>query len=371
MIIKIVKLLKDLDVNGKRVFLRADLDVPLEEGDVEAATRLTNIKPTVDWLVEHGASQIIIAGHIDRPTGPDPEKSTKKLLESLEKILGRKIEFVENFSGPVNTFPPASAQSDQQTNYDQKSNSDLRAVGNPSSVATAKILLFENLRFWPGEEKNDAEFAKLLATLADCYVNDAFGNCHRAHASMVALPSLLPHSAGIHLEEEVNQLTKLIEQPQKPFVAIVGGAKIETKLPVISNLVKIADHVLVGGELPVEVKKDGQTFGENVTVATLTDDDKDISIESARAFSQIISSAKTVVWNGPMGLFEEGKVEGTLTVANAIISSGAYSVIGGGDSTQFLGAKGLLSKFSFVSAGGGAMLEFLAGHEMPGIEALN
>jgi len=347
--------LVSLDVSGKRVFLRADLDVSITNSNdqtpnsnVDAVTRLTNIKPTVDWLAEHGALQIIIAGHIDRPKGPDPTKSTKNLVAVLEKILGQKIAFSEQLT-----------------------------INN--SQLTEKVVLLENLRFWEGEEKNDMEFAKQLANLADCYVNEAFGNSHREHASMVALPELFRHvedsehcrrAAGLHLEQEVSQLSRLSDSPEKPFIAIVGGAKIETKLPVISNLSKIADRVLVGGELPVEIKKNSQAFEQNVTVAILTSDNKDISGESAKQFAQIISDAKTVVWNGPMGLFEEGKIDGTLAVADAIAKSSAYSVIGGGESTQFLGSHGLLSKFSFVSAGGGAMLEFLAGKELPGIRAL-
>ncbi len=335
-----MKLLKDLDVVDKRVFLRADLDVPLEEGNVDIATRLTNVKPTVDNLVEHGASQVIIAGHIDRPTGPDPTKSTKNLLESLEKILGQNVAFSEQLT-------------------------------TGGSFKDNKIILLENLRFWPGEEANDMDFAKKLAEMADVYVNDAFGNCHRVHASMVALPLLLPHAAGIHLEEEVNQLTKLVDQPQKPFVAIVGGAKIETKIPVISNLCQIADWVLVGGELPIEIAKQNLKFAENVVVGQLTDDGKDINEATVGKFVSTIKDAKTIVWNGPLGLFEEGHVNGTLAIADAIAQSGAYSVVGGGDSTQFLGTKGILSKFSFVSAGGGAMLEFLSGKKLPAIEALS
>src|SRR3990167_9999053 len=181
-----MKILKDLDVTGKRVFLRADLDVPLESTNderlttnAESATRLQNIKPTVDYLLEHGATQIIIAGHIDRPEKPDPKLSTKQLVELLEKILGQKIEFVQDFTGPVSSFLPASARSNKlDPNSDSKSK-ELRADGNPSTAATPKILLFENLRFWPGEVGDSPELARELAALADIYVNDAFGNCHR------------------------------------------------------------------------------------------------------------------------------------------------------------------------------------------------
>lgn len=342
-----MKLLKDLDVTSKRVFLRADLDVPIAESRVErpetrgSATRLTNIKPTMDWLLEHKATQIIIAGHMGRPEGPDQKLSTKQLLEPLEGILGQKIGFCDQ-------RPETRDQDD-------------------------KIVLLENLRFWPGEVADSAELARELAELADVYVDDAFGNCHRAHASMVGVPKLLPHAAGLHLQLEVEKLTELMTFPKKPYVAIVGGRKIETKIPVVRNLGKVADSVLVGGYLVAEIhqqKFEIQNFGNNVEIGTLTPDSEDIDAQTTTKFTAVISTAATAVWNGPMGHFEAGSDRGTLAVAQAIIASGAYSVVGGGETTQFLAKNNLLSKFSFVSSGGGAMLEFLAGKKLPGIEAL-
>lgn len=346
-----MRLLRDLDVSGKRVFVRADLDVPLDGLDSvhhklesETATRLTNLRETIDYLVREGAKQIVIAGHIDRPTPRlrdgkpviDPEKSTNHLVEALANILKRDISFKEDLEGG--------------------------AIG--------EVVLLENLRFWDGEVKNDPEFAEKLANFADVYVNEAFGNSHREHASMVALPALLTHAAGLHLEEEVRVMKKLVETPARPFVSIVGGAKIETKLPVINHLAKISHHVLVGGELPKEIEKNGDKFAENVIVAKLTEDGFDIDLESAQRFANYISTARTVVWNGPMGFFEEGHEVGSRAVAHAILNSHAYSVVGGGDTTQFLEKHNLLGRFSFVSAGGGAMLEFLSGKTLPGIEAL-
>ena len=233
-----------------------------------------------------------------------------------------------------------------------------------------KIVLLENLRFWPGEVENGMDFAQELAQLADIYVNEAFGNCHRLHASMVLLPAILPSFAGLHLQEEVKVLSGLMHSPKRPYVAIVGGAKIETKLPAIENLVKVADVVLVGGELPAEIAKNGEKFGQKVHVAKLTEDQKDITDDSVKEFREIIKGAKTVVWNGPMGVFEEGFDRGSADVANAIIASGAYSVVGGGETSQFLTKAGIITKFSFISAGGGAMLEFFAGKALPAIEAL-
>lgn len=347
-----MKLLRDIDVSGKRVFLRGDLDVNVEQltinnSQLTEAARLQNLKPTVDYLLEHGARQIVIAGHIGRPSheaadgkAADREKlSTKNLVLVLEKLLGRKIAF--------------QADSGVQP---------LVGVG-------PLIVLLENLRFWDGEEKNEPEFAKILASLADVYVNDAFGVCHRNHASIAGVPAILPHAAGLHLEQEIIHLTESIKDPQRPFVAIVGGAKIETKVPVIENLAKIANTVLVGGELALQ----GETlrgYGDRVSIARLTEDGKDIDGDSIKQFTEIIKGAKTVIWNGPMGLFEEGFEAGTMAIAEAVIHSGSFSVVGGGETTQFLGLKNLLDKFSFVSSGGGAMLEFLSGKELPGIKAL-
>src|SRR3990167_4374846 len=255
-----MKLLSDIDVSQKRVFVRADLDVPVGEFTVKSsqysgATRLTNLKNTVDYLYKQGASKIIIAGHIDRPEKPDPEFSTKQLRFILEQILLRSVYFAQNLEKQVEGY----------------------------------LVLLENLRFFQGEIANDTAFAVKLLSLADIYVNEAFGNCHRNHASMVALPRLMPHAAGLHLAKEVAELSKILKGPQKPFVAIVGGAKIETKLPLVSNLAKIADFVLVGGELPVEIRTQNLTFAKNVIVANLTADVKDISDES------IISSKRRLL----------------------------------------------------------------------------
>lgn len=354
-----MNLLKDLDVGGKRVFVRADLDVSIgttnderltTNANSDGATRLTNLKPTIDYLVEKGAKQVIIAGHIDRPQGPDPSKSTKQLLEVLEKILGREMAFSERLTVD-----------------------SLQSTKESGISGQLSVVLLENLRFWPGETENDPGFAKILAKLADVYVNEAFGNSHREHASMAALPMLLPRAAGLHLEKEVEVMTKLLQTPQRPFVSVVGGAKIETKLPVIQNLAKISHHVLVGGELPKEYDESkimNQELRNKIVVAKLTDDGFDIDLESAHTFVRFIKEAKTIVWNGPMGLFEEGHDLGSKAVAAAILESSAYSVVGGGETTQFLEKHNLLWRFSFVSAGGGAMLEFLAGKELPGIKAL-
>ena len=422
-----MKVLSDIDVSGKRVFVRADLDVPSEQltlrctqghlfepepqsrrpelaervtidpstslragsSKLAESIRLKSLKPTVDYLLQHEASRIIIAGHIGRPSftkvteGKPPlyseELSTKQLLEPLEKILERRIDFLSNFvilndsEGSKKRDSSSSTQNDNQ------------------------LVLLENLRFWPGEVENDQEFAKKLASMADIYINEAFGNCHRNHASMAALPQLFtdvedlleserPRSrrpegfhprraVGLHLEKEVEVLGLLLDSPQRPFIAIVGGAKIETKVPAIENLARIADWVLVGGAIAREFQISNFKFQiSNVVVATSEVNDKDIDQESIGKFKQIISTAKSVVWNGPMGIFEEGFEKGTMAIAKAIVDSGAYSIVGGGETTEFLSSKELISPpaggFSFVSVGGGAMLEFLAGKKLPGLKAL-
>ena len=378
MTLKLVKTLSDIDVFGKRVFVRADLDVPLREAqgtngerlttnaELEISTRLTNLKPTVEYLLEHGASQIIIAGHIDRPLPRlangkpiiDPALSTRQLVPTLEKILGRQIVF--NSQLIVHPLRQRSEASSSQTEN----------AMNREPTTDNPLVLFENLRFWPGEEANDDEFARQLASLADIYVNEAFGNSHRSHASMDALPQLLPHAVGLNLQKEIDVLSELLKNPKRPFVAIVGGAKIETKVPVIENLSKVADFVLVGGELPHEILARQMKFADNVIVATLNKEGKDIDDDSIHQFIQQLEGVETVAWNGPMGLFEKGFEKGTLVVAKAIVDSGAYSMVGGGETTQFLASKSLLSKFSFVSSGGGAMLEFLSGKELPVLKAL-
>jgi len=351
-----VKQIVDLQVSGKRVLLRADLDIPLGEVSLEeSSTRLTNLKPSADLLFNSNA-KIIIIGHIDRPKVVDPTLSTKQLIDPLQKILKRTVVFKSDF--------PSSPEALEG----QVINPDNPDTG--SGVLASQVTLFENLRFWPGEVANDSDFASKLANLADFYVNDAFSVCHRNHASMVALPKLLPSAMGIHLKNEVDELSKVVRNPDHPLVVIVGGAKIETKLPVIENLSKIADFVLVGGELPIEIKKFDRRTADNVIVAELTGENKDLAEDSIQKFLKVIKSARLVVWNGPQGMFEEGYGHGTLSVAQAIIESGAHSIVGGGETTQFLEQNKLLTKFSFVSAGGGAMLEFLAGKKLPAIEAL-
>lgn len=353
--------LKEAKVSGKRVFLRADLDVPLKvkssklkvKSYIEDDTRLVAALPTIEYLLKHGA-EVIVAGHLGRPKLnqelriKNQEFSLLSVAEWFSKKLNIKYKKskIDNFEG--------------------------WEIG-PS------LLLLENLRFYEGEEKKDPVFSKKLAHLADLYVNDAFAMSHRNHASIVGITRYLPHFVGFHLEKEVEALSKVMINPKRPLVVIVGGKKIETKLPLVEKMHKIADYVLVGGKIAEESKVFLKVRHEKIIgrksvllVAELTLDGLSITEKSLYNFLDIIALSKTIIWNGPMGFIgeKEDKFLSTRKIAEEIIKSKAYSVVGGGDTVEFLNRIRLLDKFSFASTGGGAMLSFLSGEKLPGIEAL-
>lgn len=322
--------LDTLDLKNKRVLLRLDLDVPVENGVITEDSRLRASVPTVSYLQENSASQIIILGHRGRPDG------------KYDKSLN---------------FKPVEDQ--------------LREILKNEKIDDSKISFEENLRFNRGEEENDPNFAKELAKKGDIYVNDAFGVCHRETASIVGLPKLLPHAAGIHLLEEVEYLSRILENPKKPVVFVLAGGKME-KAVFIEKFLDHAEVVLVGGALALGVssycrEKDG---GMCVVAAQVTNDGKDITPGSAKNFAEIIKSAGTIVWNGPMGDIDSGFWDGTKIVAGAIANSQAYKVAGGGDTIHVLKELNIALKMDYVSVGGGAMLEFLAYDDLPGLRAL-
>lgn len=343
-----MKTIEDLDFQEKKVILRLDLDLPIENGKVKDSTRIQNSLPTVEKLLEKKCP-IIIIGHLGRPGGkPNSNLSTRLLLPTLKDILGREIIH----------FPSIFSPEVKDAIFQMKS---------------GDIFLLENLRFDPGEEACDPAFAQKLVSLGEVYVIDAFGVCHRHHASVALLPRLLPSAAGLRLAEEVLRLQKVIDNPERPLVAIIGGAKIETKLSVIENLGKIADWVLVGGKLPFEIahQTSAKDFGPKVVIGKLVSSHGDIDEETISQFCQVIKRAKMIVWNGPLGVVEDERFEkGTEAVAQAIDKSETISIVGGGDTVAALKKFGLLSHFTWVSSGGGAMLEFLAGKELPGIKVL-
>lgn len=335
--------IKNVNLKGKRVFVRADLDVPLSEFRViEDETRLVAGMPTIQYLLEKGA-RVIVGGHLGRPRGFDKNLSLEPVAKWFSikyKVLSIKYKKLEDFDG--------------------------WEIGE-------NLFLLENLRFYEGEEKNDPEFAQKLAKLADIYVNDAFAMCHRNHASIVGVPSLLSHYAGLRLQKEVEELSNILEKPKRPLVVIIGGQKIETKLPLIEKMEKFADFVLVGGKIAQEAKKVKANLNKKVIVADSNQEGTDITEESLNQFLSVIKNAKTIVWNGPLGRIGAQKVDserGTKELAKAIAQSSAYKVIGGGDTTEFVKRIGLFDKFDFVSTGGGAMLTFLSGEKLPGLEAL-
>ncbi|MEX2053499.1 MAG: phosphoglycerate kinase, partial [Patescibacteria group bacterium] len=334
-----LKTLKEAEVSGKNVILRADLDVPLRQaqGKLEVGEdyRLRALLPTLKYLLDQKA-RVLIIGHAGRPEGrPDPALSLKPLAGWFSKAVGEEVSFFEDWKLETGNW---------------------------------KLGLLENLRFWPGEEDDDPGFAKELSKLGDVYVNDAFAASHRSHASIVALPKLLPAFTGLRLEEEVRELGGVLENPARPLVFVLGGAKTETKMPLVPEFVKIADQVLLGGRLMFEEEL------KKITGVIFPSDDLDtfdIGPESRKKFAEIIAGAKTVVWNGPMGRWEEERyTAGTRAIAEALANSSARTIVGGGDTIAALSAFGLLEKMKYVSMGGGAMLEFLAGKSLPGLSAL-
>ncbi|EKD85801.1 MAG: hypothetical protein ACD_37C00606G0001 [uncultured bacterium] len=339
------KKIQDADIRDKKVLLRADLDVVIEDHKITDDSRLKASLETLKFLNDN-AEEIVIIGHLGRP-------------ERKEEKYGLKVVanwYANNFQLAISNF--------------QLNDFDAWKVG-------PNIILLENLRFDSREEENDQEFAKKLASLADIYINDAFASSHRVHASIVGITKFLPSFAGLHLQKEIEELSKIIEQPMRPLTIIVGGAKIETKLPLVEKMHQFADYVLVGGEIAENVGVLAKVAHENLVgkksilfVADLTSDNKDITEVSIQNFTQVINSSKTVVWNGPLGEVEKCFDLGTREIAKAIANCSAYTIVGGGDTVAFLKKEDLLSKFSFVSTGGGAMLEFLTGEELPGIEVL-
>jgi phosphoglycerate kinase len=330
---------RDADVSGKRVLVRVDFNVPLEDGRVADDTRIRAALPTLDLLLERGAEGLRLASHLGRPKGPDPALSMEPVRVHLRELIDDE-----------------------------------------------RIELLENTRFDPGETKNDPEFARRLAEGCDLYVNDAFGAAHRAHASTVAVAEILPAYAGLLLERELQELGALLESPERPFVAVLGGAKVEDKIGVLESLSKRADDLLIGGKMAEEVEHGSDyMLPRDVVAAAAFEADAeakvvpaeevpdgwlalDIGPETRAAFVERIREARTVFWNGPMGVFEwERFAAGTKAVAEAVARVGAHTVVGGGDSVRAIEELGLAERIDWVSTGGGASLELLEGKDLPGV----
>ncbi len=384
------KTVRDIDVKGKRVLVRVDFNVPIKDGKVGDDTRIRAALPTIEYLLQHGAS-VILFSHLGRPkNGPDPKFSMKPVADYLAGLVKAPVKFSEEAAGP-------------------------KAEQAAKALKPGEILVLENTRFYPGEEKNDMELAKQFANLADVYVMDAFGSAHRAHSSTEGVAHYKPAVAGFLMEKEIQYLGQAVSDPARPFVAILGGAKISDKIGVIRNLLSKADSILIGGgmantffkaqgypmgdslvenevlDLAKELLKEGGTkirLPVDLVIANGMDENAetkvmpvgpipdgwralDVGPKTVENFGKVIKSAKTVVWNGPMGMFEvKAFAKGTFGVAEAIASSKATSIVGGGDSAAAIMQSGLADKITHISTGGGASLEMLEGITLPGVAAL-
>jgi phosphoglycerate kinase len=385
------KTIRDIDVKGKKVLVRVDFNVPLKDGKVEDDTRIRAALPTIQYLTSHDAA-VILCSHLGRPKGqPLPELSLKPVADRLSELLEEPVAFVDDCVGTEVK----------------------KAV---ASLGLGKVLLLENTRFHPEETKNDPAFAAELASLAEIYVNDAFGTAHRAHASSEGVAHHLPAVAGFLMERELNFLGKALSDPEHPFVALLGGAKISDKIGVVKSLLDRVDTLLIGGGMANTflaaqgfqmgdslVEEDSlqvaseilQKAGEHLILpvdAIIADDFSedahwktvsvsdvpegwrilDIGPETIQKFKTFLANARLVVWNGPMGVFEfEPFAKGTFAIAKAIADSDALSIVGGGDSAAAIRKAGLSDRISHVSTGGGASLEFLEGKQLPGVTALD
>ena len=389
--------IRDLDLAGKRVFIRVDFNVPLDNGTVTDDTRIRETLPTLKLAIEKGG-KLVLASHLGRPKGKvDPKYTLAPVAARLTQLLGKPVEFASDC---------ISADAEAKS----------------KALPNGGVLLLENVRYYPQEEANDPEFSKKLASLCDgLFVCDAFGSAHRAHASVVGITQYVSKAvAGLLMEKELAYMGKAISNPERPFVAVLGGAKVSDKIEVVQNMMKLADAVLIGGAMAYTLLKSqglpiGKSLVENdkldlakslvaeakarnfklllpvdhviaespdaaatqtVDIANTPDNvmGMDIGPKSVELFSKEIAAAKTIVWNGPMGMFEKPQfAQGTLGVAKAVAAAtakGATSIVGGGDSVAAVEQSGVAKQISHISTGGGASLEFLAGEKLPGVEAL-
>lgn len=357
-----MRTLKDFNFKNKRVLVRCDFNVPLDDkGNILDDFRIKKTVPTIEYLMKEGA-KIILMAHLGKPDpifkknigevlNPKSEilkYSLKPVARRLEKILARKINFSDDCVGK-------------------------KVEKETEEMSGGEILLLENLRFYKGEEENAGDFAEALSKLGDIFINDAFSVSHRKHASIVGIPKYLSSGIGFLVEKETENLNRILKEPEKPFITIVGGRKAETEIKIIDKISEISDFVLLGGLIPKEAEEKNIRFKYPEKIIKPVDwlDSGDIGEETIKSFKEKIKKARTIFWNGPMGKFEEEKFsKGTKEVAKAVIGSRAFSVVGGGETIEYLNKLGLIDEFSFVSTGGGAMLNYLAEGKLVGIDAL-
>ena len=390
----VLNTIREADLKNKRVLIRVDFNVPLKDGKVTDATRIVAALPTIRYILDQPGTSLVVMSHFGRPKGKkNPDFSMVPVGKKFEELLGRPVKVASDVIGPV-------------------------VKKEVEALKPGEILLLENVRFYPDEEANNPEFAKELASFGDIYVNDAFGTAHRAHASTEGVAHFLPAYAGFLIEKEVKFMAPLLEKPDKPFVAIIGGSKVSSKISVLESLVKTCDTIVIGGGMAYTfLKVQGHAIGKSLVEDDFLDTAKnflaaaakkgvkvilpvdhvcadnfaedakpvtvdaidipenlmgmDIGPKTTKAIVDALKTAKSVVWNGPMGVFEFAAfAKGTEAVAKALAASGAITVVGGGDSVAAINKFGLADKISHVSTGGGASLEFLEGKVLPGIKAL-
>lgn len=349
-----MKTLKDFNFKEKKVLVRCDFNIPLnEKGDILDDFRIKKTILTIKYLIERGAKLILIS-HLGRPEGKVVEQLRfAPVQKRLKELLGFSIDIAPDCIGE-------------------------NVINQANSLRSGEILLLENLKFHIGEEKNEDNFTKKLAELGEIYINDAFASCHQSYASIIGLPKYLPSGAGFLLEKEIQTLSDLIKNPKKPLIAIVGGKKVETKAKLIDTLSELADFVLVGNLIEKEIKEKSiklkypQKILNPIDSTQREGKDFDIGSETIKLFKEKIALAKTIFWAGPLGKVEEEEFQiGTIAIAKAVVASNAFSVIGGGDTLGFINKLGLTDKFSHISTGGGALLDFIVDGSLVGIEALN
>ncbi len=392
------KTIRDMSFQGKTALVRVDYNVPMEEGVITSDKRITASLPTIQYILDDGG-KVILCSHLGRPKdGADPQFSLKPVAEKLSELLSENVVFADD---------------------DEVTGKKANEIVKQFKASKDRVLLLQNTRFRPEETKNAGDFAKQLAAYGDVFVNDAFGTAHRAHSSNVGVCAYLEGVLGLLMEKEVSMLSKVFDNPQRPFVAVLGGAKVSDKIGVVKNLIQKVDTILIGGAmaytflsaqgynmgkslveedkldlarelmqeakeakikflLPLDIKttkvfEDTSEFAVR-KIDEVQDDEMgmDIGEETVARFAAELKNAKTVIWNGPMGVFEfEHFAQGTIQVANAIAESGAYSIVGGGDSAAAVKKLGFESRISHISTGGGATLEYLEGIELPGIAAMS
>ena len=390
------KTLKDLNVENKRVLVRVDFNVPIKEGIITDTNRIEASLTTIKYLIDNNA-KVILMSHLGRPKGePKPEFSLKPVAQKLSEMIGQDVKFID---------------SDKVV--------DDSVIEESKKLQPKEIMLIQNTRFRKEEEKNDQTFSKELSQLADLYVNDAFGTSHRAHASNVGVSKFLPSAVGFLVQKEIEIMGKALENPERPFTAILGGAKVSDKIGVIENLLDKVDTILIGGAMAFTfIKSKGKNVGKSlieedkldlaksllekaqekgvkiflpvdfvvakemsedsdskvINIDDFTDDIAgfDIGTKTIKIFDEEIQKSKTIVWNGPMGVFEiEQFSKGTFEIANSLVKSKATTIVGGGDSASAIAKSGNKDKVTHVSTGGGASLEFLEGKVLPGIDCIN